>query len=301
MNHSPLLLNEHPLLILPSLAVKIGLNEAVIFQQVHYWLTHNEKAKSAHHFHDDRWWTYGTYEEWQERDFPFLSVRAVRRAIKNLEERNLLITGQFNRKSSDRTKWYSIDYEALENLESESSGSPCGQFGQPTCPEWPVHESNLADSSISTETINRDSLTRTTTERPKKKKASSGLSEREDASLLEGSIDQESLAVAQWMLTTYPMLEQYGITLTKRMVNSCFDREQIDMTIAVLALFQYEETGKLRDAQRYLEDAIAKTWLPSRYWLENGATVQWSIPREIIDYIDSKRPVEDLASLGVAV
>ena len=35
---SKLLIDEPPLQVLPSLALKIGLNEAIILQQVHYWL-----------------------------------------------------------------------------------------------------------------------------------------------------------------------------------------------------------------------------------------------------------------------
>ena len=41
---SRLLINENPLQVLPTLAVKIGLNEAMILQQMHYWLNayHNK-------------------------------------------------------------------------------------------------------------------------------------------------------------------------------------------------------------------------------------------------------------------
>ena len=35
---SRLLIKESPVMIIPSLAVKIGLNEAVVLQQIHYWL-----------------------------------------------------------------------------------------------------------------------------------------------------------------------------------------------------------------------------------------------------------------------
>jgi len=35
---SKLLIDEYPLQVLPSLAVIYGLNEAIILQQVHYWI-----------------------------------------------------------------------------------------------------------------------------------------------------------------------------------------------------------------------------------------------------------------------
>ena len=43
---SKLLLNEQPLLIMPTLASKIGLNESIVLQQIHYWNTINEKANN---------------------------------------------------------------------------------------------------------------------------------------------------------------------------------------------------------------------------------------------------------------
>ena len=35
---SKLLIQENPMMILPSLAEKIGLNQAIVIQQFHYWL-----------------------------------------------------------------------------------------------------------------------------------------------------------------------------------------------------------------------------------------------------------------------
>ena len=42
-----LLLNEPPLMILPTLASNIGLNEAIFLQQLHYWI-----EKSTTYFDD---------------------------------------------------------------------------------------------------------------------------------------------------------------------------------------------------------------------------------------------------------
>jgi hypothetical protein len=63
-----LLLDEHPLVIMPSLATKIGLNESIVLQQVHYWLQNKEKGNQ--NFHDGHYWVYNTYEQWQAQ-FPF--------------------------------------------------------------------------------------------------------------------------------------------------------------------------------------------------------------------------------------
>ena len=42
---SKLLIHDKPIMILPSLAQKIGLNEAIILQQIHYWLVSSQHEK----------------------------------------------------------------------------------------------------------------------------------------------------------------------------------------------------------------------------------------------------------------
>jgi len=121
---SKLLINENPLLILPSLALKIGLNEAILLQQIHYWLV------SSQHEWEGRKWIYNTYKQWQLQ-LPFLSESTIKRTIKSLEEKGYVISGNFNRHKMDKTKWYTINYEMLEeSIETEeqvSQESPTGQ------------------------------------------------------------------------------------------------------------------------------------------------------------------------------
>ncbi|NNU91844.1 DnaD domain protein [Geobacillus sp. NFOSA3] len=109
-----LLLDEEPLVILPSLAAAIGLNESIVLQQLHYWL---ERSTNVHEGHT---WVYNTYEEWKEQ-FPFWSESTIRRIITKLEKQELIITGNFNRSKIDKTKWYRINYEKLAQLQDEQS------------------------------------------------------------------------------------------------------------------------------------------------------------------------------------
>src|SRR5262245_9395060 len=111
---SRLLMNEVPIMIIPSLAVKLGLNEAAILQQIHYWV------ESSQHVIRGRKWIYNTYKDWQKQ-FPFWSESTIRRAIRSLEDRELLISGNFNRMQIDKTKWYTIDYTRLGELEGIES------------------------------------------------------------------------------------------------------------------------------------------------------------------------------------
>jgi DnaD/phage-associated family protein len=128
---SNLLLDDKPLIILPSLAEKIGLNESIILQQLHYWL------KDSSHFKDGYKWIYNTYSSWKEQ-FPFWSDKTIRRTITRLENIGLIVTGNYNKLGVDKTKWYRIDYEKLSIVTS-----PCGQNDQSTWSDCPIHEVNL--------------------------------------------------------------------------------------------------------------------------------------------------------------
>ena len=77
---SSILFKEEPLVINRGLAKLIGLNEAIVLQQVHYWLDINRKTKN--NFHDGRTWTYNTYETWQEENFDIWSLRTVKRIFR---------------------------------------------------------------------------------------------------------------------------------------------------------------------------------------------------------------------------
>lgn len=110
---SKLLMDEQPLMILPKLAMKIGLYESVIVQQVHYWLLQKKNAR------DGYYWTYNTYGGWAEQ-FPFWSESTVRRAINGLEDKGILISGNYNKLKIDKTKWYRINYEILRTYEDEN-------------------------------------------------------------------------------------------------------------------------------------------------------------------------------------
>ena len=107
---SKLLINECPVMVVPTLAVKLGVTEAIILQQVHYWL---EKSP---HIIAGRKWVYNTYKEWQLQ-IPFYSEGTIKRVIQSLEKQGYLVSANYNRTKLDKTKWYTIDYEKLAELE----------------------------------------------------------------------------------------------------------------------------------------------------------------------------------------
>ncbi|HBX1393461.1 TPA: replication protein RepO [Salmonella enterica] len=106
---SRLLINEQPLLVLPSLACEIGLNEALMLQQIHYWMN------TSKNFFEGRYWVYNSVSDWQTQ-FPFWSESTIKRALAKLEKLELVDAGNFNSDAWDKTKWYSINYANLDSL-----------------------------------------------------------------------------------------------------------------------------------------------------------------------------------------
>lgn len=111
---SKLLLNEAPLVVQPTLAVKLGLNEALVLQQIHYWATMKLNLK------DGYYWVYNTYEDWANQ-FPFMSKSTIGRVLRNLEKNKVVVVGNYNKLSFDKTKWYRIDYNELKKYEDNTS------------------------------------------------------------------------------------------------------------------------------------------------------------------------------------
>jgi len=112
-----LLLDEAPLVILPSLAIAIGLEAAVVLQQLHFLIRmklerHKEQPKEIERdIHDGRVWIWNTYEKWKENYFNFLSVRSLQRIFINLEKQGLIVSGNYNESNLNKTKWYSVNYD----------------------------------------------------------------------------------------------------------------------------------------------------------------------------------------------
>jgi len=94
-----------------KLANTIGINAALVLQQIHYWIEVNKKA--GRHFICGKYWCYNSIRKWQQENFPFWCIDTVKQVFKKLEKLGLLISAQFNKARYDHTKWYTIDYEKL--------------------------------------------------------------------------------------------------------------------------------------------------------------------------------------------
>ena len=114
MNYSNILLDEQPLIVVPKLAVLLGLNEALVLQQLHYWVNKSTNIRSG------KKWVYNSIIEWHKQ-FPFWSSDTVKRTLAKLVDSGLVIKNFFNKSAFDRTLWYTIDYAALNKIIDEKT------------------------------------------------------------------------------------------------------------------------------------------------------------------------------------
>ena len=101
------------LCFVPELAAVIGLNEAIVLNQIHDWIEKNKGDEM--HYRDGRTWTFNTYKEWQEQ-FPFWGTATIVRTFEKLEKNGFIISGNFNKMKYDRTKWYSVNYDKVNEV-----------------------------------------------------------------------------------------------------------------------------------------------------------------------------------------
>jgi hypothetical protein len=88
-----------------DIAVKHGVNEAIFIENLRFWVAKNQANKK--HFYDGRYWTYNSMKAYAEL-FPYWTAHQVRRIIENLIDQGVIITGNYNQNTYDRTQWYTL-------------------------------------------------------------------------------------------------------------------------------------------------------------------------------------------------
>ena len=86
-------------------AEQYGVDGAVMLHHIRYWVAKNEANEN--NYHEDKYWTYNSTKAFAQL-FPFWSARKVGRVLNKLEEEGAIISGNFNGKRYDRTKWFTL-------------------------------------------------------------------------------------------------------------------------------------------------------------------------------------------------
>lgn len=97
-----------------AIAADVGINAALVFEHIKFWIQHNEKT--GKNLKEGKHWMYSTQKELSEQ-FEYLSVKQVRTALAKLEDAGYIIKGNFNRSGYDRTCWYALGEKAPQEQE----------------------------------------------------------------------------------------------------------------------------------------------------------------------------------------
>lgn len=116
-----LLINEPPLQVLPSLANRIGLNEAIALQQLHWLLGSRHPSVVA--LEDGRWFR-ASVSFWVS-EFPFWSEATIKRAWASLREMGLVETSRGREAST-----YTIVYSRLDQIDPADGSERSGHTDQ---------------------------------------------------------------------------------------------------------------------------------------------------------------------------
>lgn len=109
-----------------NIAVRYGVTEAVMLNNLWYWVKKNE-ANGANYY-DGNYWTYNSVKAF-EKLFPYLTNKQIRTVLKHLIDEGLIKTGNYNKSEYDRTTWYSFTEKGLALM--ENSSCPVGQMELP--------------------------------------------------------------------------------------------------------------------------------------------------------------------------
>ena len=125
-----------------SAAKAFGVEEAIMLNNLIFWVKKNQT--NGRHFNDGRTWTYNTLEAFTLQ-FEYWTLKQIRRILDNLEKSGVIVTGRYNKKGYDKTKWYALFSEDMtaddfDFHEWAKSHCPNGQTncpnGQKKLPKW---------------------------------------------------------------------------------------------------------------------------------------------------------------------
>ena len=86
-----------------DVARDVGINAAVIYFNIQFWCEHNRTNET--NFYDGYYWTYNSTKAFMEQ-FPYMSKDQINYALKKLEDSGYIKTGNYNKSTYDRTKWF---------------------------------------------------------------------------------------------------------------------------------------------------------------------------------------------------
>jgi hypothetical protein len=100
-----------------KLAEILGIEESILLQHIAFWIKINS-AKGIN-FRNDKYWTFCSANS-LVKIFPYINRLKITRTLSKLEEKEWLISGNFNKSSYDNTKWYTFGKKFIEFLSKDT-------------------------------------------------------------------------------------------------------------------------------------------------------------------------------------
>lgn len=134
---------------------------AVILANIEYWVTVNELHEkdwdNPVHLHDGKWWTFGSVE-YYSKYFPHLTYKQVKVRLQKLEDAGYIVSGNYNKISLDRTKWYTLSDEYRQIRQAEIDAVNSEKNGKNTDSDSPKRVNMLTQTGQSSTTVRLDRM-----------------------------------------------------------------------------------------------------------------------------------------------
>lgn len=104
-----------------TIAEKYGVHCAIILNHLWFWIEKN--AANGQNFFDGTYWTYSSSEALAKL-FPYLTPRQISYALQKLRDEGLIVAGNHNSNTYDRTLWYALTNfgkSILQNCQMDST------------------------------------------------------------------------------------------------------------------------------------------------------------------------------------
>jgi DnaA N-terminal domain len=141
-----LLKSEKCLIMQPEVVEQLGRSAALVLQQLHFFLSApNQMGKTL----EGRRWIYNSYKAW-EACLKILSQSTIKRAFEKLKRAGIVLSNNLNDNASNRTLWYTIDYEKLASFLAPSQTPESSRL---ISLKSPLHEVKMIPSSAQNDPI----------------------------------------------------------------------------------------------------------------------------------------------------
>ena len=113
-----------------TLARVLGIDEAIIIEQLYWWIHKNECEEDETMIKDGRVWCRSSAKGFNKY-IDYMSAQKIRRVLRTLEELEVIKVGNFNKVPTNQTLWYTFSDKfknVLEEVGYQSSKMKNGMF-----------------------------------------------------------------------------------------------------------------------------------------------------------------------------